>query len=120
MRNRLPLGEGPVHDVHRPELVVRPVPVVILGAVAGFMVGVTSVGAGSIIIVALLLMYPAIKASSLVGTDLAQAIPLVGGRRRRPPPVRELLAGHRVVAADRRDPRGVARGPCIQAGRLAG
>ena len=77
MRNSLPLGEGPVHDVHRPELVVRPVPVVILGAVAGFMVGVTSVGAGSIIIVALLLMYPAIKASSLVGTDLAQAIPLV-------------------------------------------
>ena len=41
------------------------------------MVGLTSVGAGSIVVVALLLMYPALKASSLVGTDLAQAIPLV-------------------------------------------
>ena len=32
---------------------------------------------GSIIIVALLMMHPAIKASALVGTDLVQAIPLV-------------------------------------------
>lgn len=76
-RNRLPLGEGPAVVTRRPELVVHPVPTVILGAVAGFMVGVTSVGAGSIIIVALLLMYPMLKASSLVGTDLTQAIPLV-------------------------------------------
>jgi uncharacterized membrane protein YfcA len=36
------------------------------------------VGSGSIIIVSLLLIYPALKASSLVGTDLTQAIPLVG------------------------------------------
>ncbi len=41
------------------------------------MVGVTSVGAGSIIIVILLMIYPTLKASSLVGTDLTQAIPLV-------------------------------------------
>ena len=75
-RNRLPLGEGPAEEV-LPEVTIRPVPVVLLGAVAGFMVGMTSVGAGSIIIVALLLMYPALKASSLVGTDLTQAIPLV-------------------------------------------
>jgi uncharacterized membrane protein YfcA len=76
-RNRLPLGEGPARSV-RPELVIRPVPTILLGALAGFMVGMTSVGAGSIIIVVLLLMYPALKASQLVGTDLAQAIPLVG------------------------------------------
>jgi uncharacterized protein len=76
-RNRLPLGEGPARVTPRPQVVVRPVPTVILGAVAGFMVGITSVGAGSIVIVVLLLMYPALKASSLVGTDLAQAIPLV-------------------------------------------
>jgi uncharacterized protein len=75
-RNRMPLGEGPARGV-RPELVVRPVPTILLGAIAGFMVGLTSVGAGSIIIVVLLLMYPALKASQLVGTDLAQAIPLV-------------------------------------------
>jgi hypothetical protein len=72
----LPLGEGPAEEV-LPEVVVRPIPIVALGAAAGFMVGVTSVGAGSIIIVALLLLYPTLKASSLVGTDLTQAIPLV-------------------------------------------
>jgi uncharacterized protein len=76
-RNRLPLGEGPAEVTHAPEVTVRPVRTALLGAGAGFMVGVTSVGAGSIIIVALLLMYPALKASSLVGTDLTQAIPLV-------------------------------------------
>jgi hypothetical protein len=57
--------------------VVRPVPTAILGAVAGLLVGMTSVGAGSIIIVVLLLLYPALKASQLVGTDLVQAVPLV-------------------------------------------
>lgn len=56
---------------------VRPLPTVLLGAVAGLMVGLTSVGAGSIIIVILLLMYPALKASQVVGTDLVQAVPLV-------------------------------------------
>ncbi len=77
-RNRLPLGEGPARPTQPPAVVVRPVPTVILGATAGLMVGLTSVGAGSIIVVTLLLMYPRLKASSLVGTDLAQAIPLVG------------------------------------------
>jgi uncharacterized protein len=76
-RNRLPLGEGAV-PLTRPNVVVRPLPTVVLGAVAGFVVGITSVGSGSIIIVVLLLMYPRLKASNLVGTDLTQAIPLVG------------------------------------------
>ena len=71
-----PLGEGPA-PMERPEIRVRPVPTVALGALAGFMVGLTSVGAGSVVIVVLLLLYPALKASSLVGTDLVQAIPLV-------------------------------------------
>jgi uncharacterized membrane protein YfcA len=75
-QNRLPLGEGPT-PLTRPEVVLRPVPTIILGAVAGFIVGVTSVGSGSIIIVVLLVIYPSLKASSLVGTDLTQAIPLV-------------------------------------------
>jgi uncharacterized membrane protein YfcA len=76
-RNRLPLGEGPA-PLTRPNVEVRPGPTVLLGAIAGFIVGITSVGSGSIIIVVLLLMYPRLKASSLVGTDLTQAIPLVG------------------------------------------
>jgi uncharacterized membrane protein YfcA len=76
-QNRLPLGEGRARP-SRPEVRLRPVPTIILGAVAGFIVGITSVGSGSIIIVSLLLIYPGLKASSLVGTDLTQAIPLVG------------------------------------------
>jgi uncharacterized membrane protein YfcA len=75
-QNRLPLGEGATR-MSRPEVILKPVPTVLLGAIAGFIVGVTSVGSGSIIIVALLLIYPGLKASSLVGTDLTQAIPLV-------------------------------------------
>jgi uncharacterized protein len=76
-RKRLPLGEGPAIVTGPPVVTIRPIPTVVLGAVAGFMVGVTSVGAGSIIIVILLLIYPSLKASALVGTDLTQAIPLV-------------------------------------------
>ena len=75
-RARLPLGEGPAVET-RPDVVIRPIPTVILGAVAGLMVGLTSVGAGSIVVVVLLMLYPRLKASSLVGTDLTQAIPLV-------------------------------------------
>lgn len=75
-RNRLPLGEGAV-PLSRPEVVVKPLATAALGALAGFMVGMTSVGAGSIVVVGLLMMYPGLRASQLVGTDLAQAIPLV-------------------------------------------
>ncbi|MFD2092809.1 sulfite exporter TauE/SafE family protein [Blastococcus deserti] len=50
---------------------------VLVGCVGGGVVGMTSVGAGSLMIVALLLMYPAIRAGQLVGTDLVQAVPLV-------------------------------------------
>ncbi|GAB4083730.1 hypothetical protein GCM10028784_03600 [Myceligenerans cantabricum] len=76
VRGRSAFGEGPTRP-SAPDLVIRPVPTVLLGAVAGLMVGLTSVGAGSIIIVILLLMYPALKASQIVGTDLVQAVPLV-------------------------------------------
>jgi uncharacterized membrane protein YfcA len=51
---------------------------VAIGAVGGLVVGMTSVGSGSLIIVALLLVYPQLKTGDLVGTDLIQAVPLVG------------------------------------------
>jgi uncharacterized membrane protein YfcA len=38
----------------------------------------TSVGSGSLIIVALMLVYPKLSSKEMVGTDLIQAIPLVG------------------------------------------
>lgn len=77
-RNRLPLGEGPARPSRPTAITVRPLPTMLLGAAAGLMVGLTSVGAGSIVVVVLLLMTPRLKASSLVGTDLVQAVPLVG------------------------------------------
>ena len=58
-------------------ITVRPVPTLLLGAAGGLIVGLTSVGSGSLIIVALLALYPKLRANDLVGTDLVQAVPLV-------------------------------------------
>jgi uncharacterized protein len=56
----------------------RRLPTIAVGAVGGLVVGMTSVGSGSLMIVLLMLLYPALTSSELVGTDLVQAIPLVG------------------------------------------
>lgn len=61
----------------RRPLQVRPLPTVLIGVVGGLVVGMTSVGSGSLMIVMLLLLYPMLRSSELVGTDLVQAIPLV-------------------------------------------
>ena len=66
-----PLPQG------RPRVEVRPFPVVLVGILGGLVVGMTSVGSGSLIIIALMALYPRLKASELVGTDLVQAVPLV-------------------------------------------
>ncbi|MGI9008954.1 MAG: sulfite exporter TauE/SafE family protein [Streptosporangiaceae bacterium] len=55
---------------------VRPLPTILIGAVGGLIVGLTSVGSGSLMIVLLLFVYPLIGANQLVGTDLTQAVPL--------------------------------------------
>ncbi len=52
-------------------------PTLFVGILGGLVVGMTSVGSGSLMIVALLLLYPSIRAGQLVGTDLVQAVPLV-------------------------------------------
>lgn len=57
---------------------VRPVLTLLIGLVGGVVVGMTSVGSGSLIIVMLMLTYPRLRANDLVGTDLVQAVPLVG------------------------------------------
>jgi uncharacterized membrane protein YfcA len=57
--------------------VVRPIPTLLVGALGGLLVGITSVGSGSVIMVALLMLYPGLTAVKLVGTDLVQAVPLV-------------------------------------------
>jgi uncharacterized membrane protein YfcA len=62
---------GVVHDL-RP----RPLPTIAIGVIGGVIVGLTSVGSGSLMIVLLLFVYPSIGANQLVGTDLTQAVPL--------------------------------------------
>jgi len=58
------------------ELTLRPLFSVLIGIVGGLVVGITSVGSGSLMIVLLLFAYPNIGAKQLVGTDLTQAVPL--------------------------------------------
>lgn len=56
----------------------RPLPTIALGAAVGGIVGLTSVGSGSLVIVALMILYPRLRMAQLVGTDLVQSVPLVG------------------------------------------
>jgi uncharacterized membrane protein YfcA len=60
-----------VHDVD-----VKPARTIAIGMVGGLIVGLTSVGSGSLMIVLLLFLYPMLGANQLVGTDLTQAVPL--------------------------------------------
>jgi uncharacterized membrane protein YfcA len=57
-------------------LAVHPIRTIIIGVLGGVMVGLTSVGSGSLMIVLLLFLYPMLSANQLVGTDLTQAVPL--------------------------------------------
>ncbi|MGL5809785.1 MAG: sulfite exporter TauE/SafE family protein, partial [Nocardioides sp.] len=63
--------------VNSSDPVIRPVPTILIGALGGLLVGITSVGSGSVIMIALLMLYPTLSAVKLVGTDLVQAVPLV-------------------------------------------
>lgn len=72
-RSRSAKGEEPNERPHA----IKPIPTLLVGAVGGVIVGMTSVGSGSLMIVLLMLLYPRLSSKSLVGTDLIQAIPLV-------------------------------------------
>jgi uncharacterized membrane protein YfcA len=76
LRSELRGGRVPVPNLG--DVPVRPLPTLAVGILGGLIVGMTSVGSGSLIIVCLLFLYPRLHASQLVGTDLIQAIPLVG------------------------------------------
>jgi len=77
-REQAAAAAGLGHAEANPRVKVRPVVTVLIGVFGGLAVGMTSVGSGSLIIGMLLLAYPKLRASQLVGTDLVQAIPLVG------------------------------------------
>ncbi len=66
----------PTHHTATDHVDVHRVLTIAVGAVGGFMVGLTSVGAGSLILVLLTLIYPSLRSDVLVGTDLTQALPL--------------------------------------------
>ena len=76
-RMYLELHRGILDDLHRADPVVRVLPTLLIGMFGGLLVGITSVGSGSLMMVALLILYPTLSAVKLVGTDLVQAIPLV-------------------------------------------
>jgi hypothetical protein len=57
-------------------ITVHPLRTILIGMIGGLVVGMTSVGSGSLMIVLLLFLYPVLGANQLVGTDLAQALPL--------------------------------------------
>jgi hypothetical protein len=71
-------GELPPAPPANAPVPVRPLATVLVGVLGGLVVGMTSVGSGSLMIIALMALYPALSASRLVGTDLVQAVPLVG------------------------------------------
>ncbi len=56
---------------------VRRAATLLVGLLGGIVVGMTSVGSGSLMIVAMMLLYPMLSSKELVGTDLVQAVPLV-------------------------------------------
>ncbi|MCW2970873.1 MAG: Membrane protein putative match [Solirubrobacterales bacterium] len=58
------------------DVVPKPLRTIAIGMVGGIVVGMTSVGSGSLMIIFLLFLYPMLGANQLVGTDLTQAVPL--------------------------------------------
>jgi uncharacterized protein len=65
------LSRTPSIPVPRPPLLT-----VAAGVVLGFVVNVSSVGAGALGVTALILLYPQLKTSRIVASDLAHAVPL--------------------------------------------
>ncbi|MCK2124937.1 sulfite exporter TauE/SafE family protein, partial [Pseudomonas sp. PNPG3] len=49
---------------------------VITGIVLGVLVSISSVGAGAVGVTVLLLLYPRLPVASIVGSDIAHAVPL--------------------------------------------
>ncbi|MBI3647461.1 MAG: sulfite exporter TauE/SafE family protein [Actinobacteria bacterium] len=77
MQGRRTARERHTGEAAERDYVVKPAATVAVGAIGGLLVGLTSVGSGSIIIVCLMLLYPRLRGAELVGTDLVQAVPLV-------------------------------------------
>ncbi|MGH2494375.1 MAG: sulfite exporter TauE/SafE family protein [Ktedonobacteraceae bacterium] len=64
-------------NTNRWEKRYRPLVTALIGAFVGFLVGLTSVGSGTLIIVSLAFLFPRLTAKELVGTDIFQAFMLL-------------------------------------------
>lgn len=64
-------------DQDEPVIKVKRILTLLIGAFGGFLVGITSVGSGSLMLVLLMLAYPQLSMRRLVGTDIVQSMPLV-------------------------------------------
>jgi uncharacterized protein len=76
LRYVLDWRSGKERTVGIAQITPRPLLTIAVGMVGGVIVGITSVGSGSLMIVMLLFLYPLLSAGQLVGTDLTQAVPL--------------------------------------------
>lgn len=65
----IPSVEARFQRIRQPEIAHSPVAAVITGAIGGFLVGLTSIGAGTLFGVAMILMF-GMKAREMVGTDI--------------------------------------------------
>lgn len=70
---------NPEHKKPTPSLWVkryRPLVTILIGLIVGFLVGLTSVGSGTLIIVALAFIFPRLSSKELVGADIVHAVML--------------------------------------------
>lgn len=70
------LTGGPAEHVSRWHTRYRPLVTILTGAIVGLLVGLTSVGSGTLIIVALAFLFPRLTSKELVGTDISHAVML--------------------------------------------
>jgi uncharacterized membrane protein YfcA len=75
---RSPASGGAAAGDDEPVIAVRRALTVAIGVFGGLLVGITSVGSGSLMIVLLMMVYPQLSMRRLVGTDIVQSMPLVG------------------------------------------
>jgi uncharacterized membrane protein YfcA len=66
-----------LHSDHLSTSTAKNLLTLLIGLTVGFLVGMTSVGSGTLIAAALLILYPTMRPNRLVGTDLLQAVPML-------------------------------------------
>jgi uncharacterized membrane protein YfcA len=74
---RVVRGAGSDARTEENSLIPNPWITTAVGAVVGFLVSITSVGSGSLIVASLLILYPTLRLSRIVGSDILHGVILV-------------------------------------------